>query len=463
MAMAIPIPHRQLFIDGEWSEPLRGKRLPIINPATEESIGDIPAATVEDVELAVAAARRALTRNKGTDWARAPGAVRAKYLRAIAAKIIEKKSELALLESLDCGKPLDEAAWDMDDVAGCFEFYADLAEALDAKQRAPLSLPMQTFKCYILREPIGVVGLITPWNYPLLMAAWKVAPALAAGCTAVLKPSELSSVTCLELARVCKEVALPPGVLNVVTGLGPEAGAPLASHPHVDKVAFTGSSETGKKIMTSAAQMVKPVSLELGGKSPIMCLKMLRLKKPVSLELGGKSPIIVFEDVEVEKAVEWTLFGCFWTNGQICSATSRLLLHHLEKGYFVEPTIITNVETSMQVWREEIFGPVLCVKTFRTEEEAIELANDTHYGLAGAVISKDTERCQRISEMIQAGVIWVNCSQPCFCQAPWGGTKRSGFGRELGEWGLDNYLSVKQVTEYISDDPWGWYPSPSKL
>ncbi|CAL9041815.1 betaine aldehyde dehydrogenase 2 [Musa acuminata AAA Group] len=505
MAMAIPIPHRQLFIDGEWSEPVRGKRLPIINPATEESIGDIPAATVEDVELAVAAARRALTRNKGTDWARAPGAVRAKYLRAIAAKIIEKKSELALLESLDCGKPLDEAAWDMDDVAGCFEFYADLAEALDAKQRAPLSLPMQTFKCYILREPIGVVGLITPWNYPLLMAAWKVAPALAAGCTAVLKPSELSSVTCLELARVCKEVALPPGVLNVVTGLGSEAGAPLASHPHVDKVAFTGSTETGKKIMTSAAQMVKPVSLEL----------------------GGKSPIIVFEDVEVEKAVEWTLFGCFWTNGQICSATSRLLLHetiaeeflrklvtwaenikvsdpleegcrlgpvvsegqyekinkfistaksegatilcgggrpqHLEKGYFVEPTIITNVETSMQIWREEIFGPVLCVKTFRTEEEAIELANDTHYGLAGAVISKDTERCQRISEMIQAGVIWVNCSQPCFCQAPWGGTKRSGFGRELGEWGLDNYLSVKQVTEYISDDPWGWYPSPSKL
>ncbi|XP_074558657.1 aminoaldehyde dehydrogenase 2, peroxisomal-like [Curcuma longa] len=497
--------NRQLFIDGEWRKPILGKRIPVINPATEESIGEIPAATAEDVELAVEAARRALTRNKGKDWSRAPGAVRAKYLRAIAAKITEKKSELAKLESLDCGKPLDEAAWDMDDVAGCFEYYADLAEALDGKQRSQVSLPMQTFKCHILREPIGVVGLITPWNYPLLMAAWKVAPALAAGCTAILKPSELCSMTCLELAAVCEEVGIPAGVLNILTGLGPEAGAPLASHPNVDKIAFTGSTDTGRKIMTAAAQVVKPVTLEL----------------------GGKSPLIVFDDVEIDKAVEWTLFGCFWTNGQICSATSRLLVHesiaeeflrklviwiqnikisdpleegcrlgpvvsegqfekikkfistaksqgatilcgggrpqHLEKGYFVEPTIITDVETSMQIWREEVFGPVLCVKTFKTEEEAIELANDTHYGLGGAVISKDPERCNRISEVIQAGIVWINCSQPCFCQAPWGGNKRSGFGRELGEWGLDNYLSIKQVTEYVSDDPWGWYQSPSKL
>ncbi|WOL06645.1 betaine aldehyde dehydrogenase 2-like [Canna indica] len=501
----VAIPRRQLFINGEWKEPILGKRIPVINPATEQSIGDIPAATAEDVDLAVDAARRALTRNKGRDWARAPGAVRAKYLRAIAAAITERKAKLAKLESLDCGKPLDEATWDMDDVAGCFEYYADLAEALDQRQRAPISLPMQTFKCYVLREPVGVVGLVTPWNYPLLIAVWKIAPALAAGCTAVLKPSELSSVTCLELAEVCKSVSLPPGVLNIITGLGPEAGAPLVTHPHVDKISFTGSTQTGRGIMISAAQMIKPVSLEL----------------------GGKSPIIVFEDIEVEKAVEWTLFGCFWTNGQICAATSRLLLHesiaeeflgklvtwaksikvsdpleegcrlgpvvsegqyqkikrfiltaesegatilcgggrpqHLRKGYFIEPTIITNVETSMQVWREEIFGPVLCVKIFKTEEEAIELANDTHYGLAGAVISKDPERCKRISEAIQAGIMWINCSQPCFCQAPWGGIKRSGFGRDLGEWGLENYLNVKQVTEYKSDEPWGWYPHPSKL
>lgn len=503
--MAIPIPSRQLFIDGEWREPIKKKRIPVINPATEQIVGDIPAATAEDVDVAVQAARRALARNGGKDWATATGSYRAKFLRAIAAKVIERKMELAKFEAIDCGKPLDEAAWDIDDVAGCFEYNADLAEALDGKQNAPIALPMDTFKCHVIKEPIGVVGLITPWNYPLLMATWKVAPALAAGCAAILKPSELASLTCLELGEVCREVGLPPGVLNILTGFGPEAGAPLASHPHVDKIAFTGSSATGSKIMTAAAQLVKPVTLEL----------------------GGKSPIVVFDDVDIDKAVEWTIFGCFWTNGQICSATSRLLVHEsiaaefldklvkwtknikisdpleegcrlgpvvssgqyekvrkfistaksegatilcggerpkqLEKGFFVEPTIITEVTTSMEIWREEVFGPVLCVKTFTTEEEAIELANDTHYGLGAAVISNDLERCDRVSRAFQAGIVWINCSQPCFSQAPWGGKKRSGFGRELGEWGLDNYLSVKQVTRYISDEPWGWYQSPSKL
>lgn len=503
--MAIPIPSRQLFINGEWREPVLKKRIPIVNPTTEEIVGDIPAATAEDVELAVDAARQALSRNKGKDWSSASGAFRAKYLRAIAAKITERKSELANLETIDCGKPLEEAVWDIDDVAGCFEYYADLAEGLDAKQKAPVSLPLENFKSYVLKEPIGVVGLITPWNYPLLMATWKVAPALAAGCAAILKPSELTSVTCLELAEVCREVGLPPGVLNIVTGLGPEAGAPLVSHPHVDKIAFTGSNATGSGVMAAAAPMVKPVSLEL----------------------GGKSPIIVFEDVDLDKAVEWTIFGCFWTNGQICSATSRLLVHesiaaeflermvkwiknikisdpleegcrlgpvvsrgqyekvlkfisnaksegatilcggarpeHLKKGFFIEPTVITDIATSMQIWREEVFGPVLCVKAFSTEDEAIELANDTRYGLGAAVISKDLERCDRVSKAFQAGIVWINCSQPCFSQAPWGGKKHSGFGRELGEWGLDNYLSVKQVTQYVSDEPWGWYKSPSKL
>ncbi|KAI6682893.1 hypothetical protein NL676_028806 [Syzygium grande] len=496
--MAIRVPSRLLFIDGEWMEPVLKRRIPIVNPSSEETIGHIPAATAEDVEIAVGAARRALTRNKGSDWASASGAVRAKYLRAIAAKITERKSELAKLEAIDCGKPLEEAAWDMDDVAGCFEYYADLAEGLDAKQKAPVSLPMESFKSYVLKEPIGVVALITPWNYPLLMATWKVAPALAAGCTAILKPSELASVTCLELAEVCREVGLPPGVLNILTGLGPEAGAPLASHPQVDKIAFTGSSATGSKIMAAAAQHIKPVSLEL----------------------GGKSPIVVFEDVDLDKAAEWTIFGCFWTNGQICSATSRLIVHesiaaqfieklvqwsknikisdpleegcrlgpvvsggqyekilkfistakseggnyfHLKKGFFLEPAIITDVTTSMQIWREEVFGPVLCIKTFGTEDEAIELANDTHYGLGAAVLSDDLERCERLTKAFQAGIVWINCSQPCFCQAPWGGNKRSGFGRELGEWGMDNYLSVKQVTQYISSDPWGWYTAPSKL
>ncbi|MCL7026139.1 hypothetical protein MKW94_005033 [Papaver nudicaule] len=497
------IPSRQLFINGEWRQPLHKKRIPIINPSTEQVIGDIPAGTAEDVQLAVDAARKALSRNKGKDWSKATGAFRAKYLRAIAAKVLERKTELARLEALDCGKPLDEAAWDMDDVAGCFEYYADLAEGLDAKQKVSVKVPMETFKSHVRKEPIGVVGLITPWNYPLLMAIWKVAPALAAGCAAILKPSELTSITCLELGDICREVGLPPGVLNIVTGLGPEAGAPLASHPHVDKISFTGSTATGSRIMSAASQLVKPVTLEL----------------------GGKSPIVIFEDTDLDKAAEWTMFGCFWTNGQMCSATSRLIVHekiaakflqklvewvkkvkvsdpleegcrlgpvvsggqyekimnfisvaksegatilcggrrpeHLKRGFFIEPTIITNVDTSMQIWREEVFGPVLCVKTFKTEEEAIELANDTEYGLAAAVISDDLERCERMTQAFQAGIVWVNCSQPCFCQLPWGGIKRSGFGRDLGEWGLENFLSAKQVTQYISNDPWGWYQSPS--
>ncbi|KAA3475684.1 betaine aldehyde dehydrogenase 1, chloroplastic-like isoform X1 [Gossypium australe] len=475
--MAIPIPSRQLFINGDWAEPLLKKRIPIINPTTEEIIGDIPAATAEDVDVAVQAARSALTRNKGKDWAFASGAVRAKYLRAIATKIKERKPVLAKLETVDCGKPLSESEADMDDVIGCFEYYADLAEGLDAKQKAPISLPMKTFKSYVIKEPIGVVALIVPWNYPLLMATWKVAPALAAGCAAILKPSELASVTCLELGEVCREVDLPAGVLNILPGLGPEAGASLASHPHVDKISFTGSTVTAVKIMTAAAQRVKPVTLEL----------------------GGKGPIVVFEDVDIDKAVEWTIFGCFYTNGQICSATSRLIVHyekvmnfisnaksegatilyggnrpkHLKKGFFVEPTIITDVTTSMQIWREEVFGPVLCVKTFTTEEEAIELANDTHYGLGGAVVSKDRERCDRVSKLLQNGAVWVNCSQPCFCQAPFGGTKWSGFGRELGEWYLPklqlffsdnyylNYLEYP-VTEYVSDEQWGWYQPPKQ-
>nr|GMC48299.1 betaine aldehyde dehydrogenase, chloroplastic-like [Ipomoea batatas] len=503
--MAIPnvgIPTRQLFIGGEWIEPVKRNRLPIINPATEETIGDIPGATPEDVDIAVEAARRAMA----GEWGSTTGAQRAKYLRAIAAKVKERKPELGTLEAIDSGKPWLEADADIDDVAACFEYYADLAEALDSRQKTPVPLHLDSFNTYVLREPLGVVGLITPWNYPMLMATWKVAPALAAGCAAILKPSELASITCLELGEVCKEVGLPPGALNILTGLGPEAGAPLASHPHVDKIAFTGSNATGVKIMTAAAQLVKPVTLEL----------------------GGKSPIVIFEDFsDLDKAAEWTLFGCFWTNGQICSATSRLILQesiaaefldrlvkwtknikisdpleddcklgplvshgqyekvmkfistarsegatilyggqrpeHLKKGYYIEPTIITDVNTNMQIWREEVFGPVLCVKTFKTEAEAIELANDTQYGLGAAVLSKDLERCERFTKAFQSGIVWINCSQPCFWQPPWGGKKRSGFGRELGEWGLENYLNIKQVTQYVSDEPWGFYKSPSKL
>jgi len=351
-------------------------------------------------------------------------------------------------------------------------------------------------------EPIGVAALIIPWNYPMLMAAWKVAPALAAGCSVVLKPSELTPITALELAVIIEQCGVPAGVFNVVTGYGHDAGDALARHPLVDKVAFTGSAATGSKIMAACAADIKKVTLEL----------------------GGKSPIVVFDDVDIAKAVEWVMFGIFWTNGQICSATSRLILQdtiadkfllklkeetdkmtigdpltnpsigplvsqgqyervlgfidralkagvkvltgggrpaHLkdDKGYYVSPTILTNVSTDSEIWSEEVFGPVLVVHTFHTEQEAIVLANMTKYGLGGAVLSNDESRCKRLVRAVRAGVIWVNCSQPCFCQGPWGGFKRSGVGRELGPWGMDNYLEVKQVTTYVAPVKWGWYSS----
>ncbi|KAJ7532867.1 hypothetical protein O6H91_10G004100 [Diphasiastrum complanatum] len=504
-AAPIVVPQRQLFIDGNWRPPRKGAHIPVINPATEQIIGEIPGATSEDVNDAVKAAKKAFLHNKGQHWSRATGEARGKYLRAIADKVTERKLWLAELETLDCGKPIDEAVWDMEDVAACFEYYAGLAEKLDEIQYAPVELPLQNYKSNILKEPIGVVALITPWNYPLLMATWKVAPALAAGCAVILKPSELASVTCLELASIIQEVGIPPGIFNVITGFGPAAGAPLAAHEDVDKVAFTGSTKTGRSIMEMAA----------------------RITKPVSLELGGKSPLIVFDDADIDTAVEWAMFGAFWTNGQICAATSRLLLQeniaekflkkladwsasikignplekgcrlgpvvsesqytkilkyistaqaegasllcggkrpdHLKKGYFVGATVLSDVKPWMQIWKEEVFGPVLAVSTFKTEEEALHLANDSPYGLAGAVISKDADRCKRVSEGLQAGIVWINCSQPTFCQTPWGGVKRSGFGRELGEWGLENYLSVKQLTRYISNEPFGWYPPISKL
>ncbi|KAG5536808.1 hypothetical protein RHGRI_024291 [Rhododendron griersonianum] len=279
----------------------------------------------------------------------------------------------------------------------------------------------------------------------------------------------IQSSTCLELAEVCKEVGLPPGVLNILTGLGQEAGAPLASHPHVDKIAFTGSTATGSKIMSAAAQIVKPVTLEL----------------------GGKSPILVFEDVDLDKAAEWTIFGILWTNGQICSATSRLLVQESIATEFLDRLVkwCKNIKISDPMEEGCRLGPVVSagqlekvmkfISTAKSEGATILCGGARPqvkffcqglkcfcfldlYGLGAAVISKDLDRCERVMKALQAGIVWVNCSQPSFSQAPRGGNKRSGFGRELGEWGLENYLSVKQVTQYISDDPWGWYQSSSK-
>lgn len=487
---------QKLFIGGQWLVPVKGGTFPVVNPATEEVIHQAPAGTAEDIDLAVKAARRAFDTGP---WPKMNGRERAKYLRAMAEKILERKQELGRLEVIDNGKPLPEAVWDMEDAAGCFSFYANLAEELDENPEETIALSEPRFSSKVVREPVGVAGAIIPWNYPMLMASWKVAPALAAGCTMVLKPSELTPLTALELAAIAEEVGLPAGVLNVVTGLGPDAGQPLSEHPGVDKLAFTGSVPTGAKIMAAAARDIKNVSLEL----------------------GGKSPFVIFADSDIEKAVEWIMFGIFWNQGQVCSATSRVLVEEslypalmerliaetaririgdglaegtllgplvskeqydkmlamiergrsegalvahggkrsagFDKGYFLEPTILTDMSEDNFVWREEIFGPVVCVKTFKDEVDAIRMANDSKFGLAAAVMSKDKARCERVANAFRAGIVWVNCSQPTFTEAPWGGYRQSGIGRELGKWGLSNYLEVKQITSFNSDDPWGWY------
>lgn len=488
--------YEKLFIDGRWVAPKKGGSFESIDPSTEQVIAQVAAATAEDVDLAVKAARKAFDEGP---WPRATGAERASVLRRIGKGIRDRLQELAEIEVRDNGKPLPEALWDLGDAAGCFEFYAGLAEKLDENAETPVTLFDDRFTSVARREPVGVAGAIIPWNFPMLMAAWKIAPALAAGCTMVLKPSELTPLTALELANIAADADLPPGVLNVVTGLGKDAGAPLSEHPGIDKLAFTGSVPTGSRIMQAAARDIKNISLEL----------------------GGKSPFIVFDDSDIDAAVEWIMFGIFWNQGEVCSATSRVLVQggiyerligrlkeevqkitignglqdgvllgpivskgqfdkvreavergvsegarlvvgggrpaHLDKGFFMEPVVFADVPADSWVWNEEIFGPVVCIRSFDDEAEAVRSANDSRFGLAAAVMSRDSERCERVARALRAGIVWINCSQPTFTEAPWGGYKQSGIGRELGEWGLNNYLETKQITRYDSDKPWGWY------
>ncbi|CAI8811098.1 betaine aldehyde dehydrogenase [Pseudomonas sp. IT-P12] len=487
--------YQRLYIGGEWVEPVQRGVFETLDPSDESVLAQVAAATAQDVERAVAAARQAFDEG---DWPRWSGTQRAQVLRRIADGIRARQDELAAIEVRDNGKPLPEAAWDIADTAGCFDFYAALAEGSDQAAEQSVSLPDERFNCSVIKEPVGVVGAIIPWNFPMLMASWKVAPALAAGCTVVLKPSELTPLTAIELARIADQAGLPAGVLNVVSGLGADAGKPLAEHPDVDKIAFTGSVPTGRKIMQAAAAEIKNISLEL----------------------GGKSPFVIFADSDLDAAVEWILFGIFWNQGQVCSATSRVLVEralypallqrlieateqirigqgftegvklgplvsqgqldkvleaialgqqegarlvsggarpaHLDKGYYLTPAIFADVPEDSSVWREEIFGPVVCLRAFDSEAEAIRLANDSPFGLAAAVMSRDIPRCERVARRFRAGIVWVNCSQPTFVEAPWGGYKQSGIGRELGEWGYNNYLETKQITRY-NGEAWGWY------
>jgi betaine-aldehyde dehydrogenase len=482
------------FVAGGWRRSTGDEVVQAINPATEEVFDQFCAATVEDASSAVEAATAAFP-----SWRKVPARRRAEALRRVAAELEREQQELADLETLDNGKPIAESLWDIGDAIDCFRIYADLAETLEDERREMVALPDDRFLSEVRLEPVGVAAQIIPWNYPLLMAAWKVAPALAAGATCVLKPSEVTSMTALRLGAALERAEVPAGVCNIVTGYGAEVGPALTGHSSVRKVAFTGSVPTGQGIMRAAANDIKSISLEL----------------------GGKSPILVFEDADIEAAVEWIIFGIFWNQGQVCSATSRLLVDErianqlmerlveearkikigpgqdpsvklgpivskqqqdavhafieraraqgynpltggqrppgLNKGYFVEPTIFENPAVDSEIWQEEIFGPVLCVRRFRTEDEAIRLANSSRFGLAAAVMSADLDRADRVANALEAGIVWINCSQPTFQQAPWGGYKQSGIGRELGRWGLQNYLETKQVTRYVSDQPWGWY------
>ncbi len=485
----------KMFIDGKWVSSHSGETWDVINPANQEVIARVPLADEEDTRMAIDAARRAF--DKGP-WRRMTQVDRGKLLFELARAIREKTEELASIETLNSGKPIRESRYDISDTADCFEFYGGLADKINGDV---VPVPDSDMFAMVLREPIGVVGQIIPWNYPLLMAAWKLAPALATGNCCVLKPAEITPLTAFELAKLIKKVGFPDGVVNIINGLGPVAGAELGRNEDVDKLAFTGSVEVGKKLMAAAAEHVKNISLEL----------------------GGKSPMIVFEDADFPLAVEWVQFGIFVNQGQVCSATSRLYVQdkihdqfvealakktkrlkvgdpmnestemgpiaserqlnkvmsyiehgkregaevayggkrlgrgELKKGFYVSPTVFTNVTNDMKIVQDEIFGPVLTVTKFRDEEEALELANGTRYGLAGGVFTRDLNRAFRITKELRAGILWVNSSQPCFNQLPWGGYKQSGIGRELGRYAVDAYTQLKQVTFNLNEGSLGWY------
>ncbi|MBI2839039.1 MAG: aldehyde dehydrogenase family protein [Acidobacteria bacterium] len=484
----------RMFINGEWTTARAGTTRDIINPANSELLARVPEAGPADIDDAVAAARRAFDSGP---WRSITALDRGKLLFKLADLIRQKSDYLAELDTLNNGKPLVESKFDVTDAANCFEYYGGLATKIHGES---LTVPANSFS-FVVKEPIGVVGQIIPWNYPLLMAAWKLAPALAAGNCCVLKPSELTPLSALELAAMIKEAGFPDGVVNIVTGGGSPAGQALTEHPGVDKLVFTGGTVTGRKVMTAA------------------CVDLKR----VSLELGGKSPNIVFVDADFEAAVDGALFAIFVNSGQVCSAGSRLIIDEsihdrfiqavvektkriklgpgidpetkmgplvsetqrarvegyveigkksaaklligggrpgdkkFEKGFFVEPTIFDNVDNKSEIAQKEIFGPVLCVIPFKSEDEAIAIANDSPYGLAGAVWSTNVTRALRVIKQLRAGITWINTYHPTYNEAPWGGYKQSGFGRELGTYGLEEYLEIKQININLDEAPIAWY------
>jgi acyl-CoA reductase-like NAD-dependent aldehyde dehydrogenase len=480
------VKHYQNYIGGEWVDSVSGETFDVVNPATEEIVATVPRGDREDADRAIAAARRAFDEG---EWSGLDPEERKRILLSVLDGLNEIEDELATLETLEAGMTIRATSTVV--IGYCishWDYFARQATRPTQEALEPVSYPTHSYN-FVLRQPVGVCAGIIPWNFPLVMAVWKLAPALAMGNTCVLKPASNTPLTALRLAELLDRTDLPKGVVNVITGGGASVGEELASHPDVDKVSFTGSTEVGRRIMELASGTIKKVTLEL----------------------GGKSPNIVFDDADMDQAVDGALWATFFHQGQVCESGTRLLLPEsihdefverlvertrqlklgdtldyesdlgplvseaqrdtveryveigkqegaklvaggrrpegdgFERGFWYEPTIFTEVDNSMTIAREEIFGPVLSVIKYKSDEDAIRIANDTAYGLASGIWSTDPDRCLETAKRLQAGTVWINDYHLINCVAPWGGCKQSGTGRELSAYGLNEYTEIKHV------------------
>lgn len=488
---------KKMYIDGEWVEGTSGKILDCENPATGEVMAQVKMASLEDTQKAIDAAKKSFYVTR--DWRDMDSQTRGDILLKVADLISDNKDELARLDSMDGGKPLREAQCDVDDALHCFRYYAGLIK-VPYGGVYDVNAGFGKMHSFTVHEPVGVCAQITPWNYPLLMGVWKLAPALAAGNSVVFKPSSEAVLSCIRLFELFEEAGIPKGAANLVIGPGSTVGNYMAESKDVDMITFTGSTAVGQSIMRAAAGNVKKIGLEL----------------------GGKSPNVIFADADFEGAVEWAMVGIFFNQGEVCSAGSRIIVEEsikdkfvkrlaeranaitignpldnpdmgpmvsknqmervlkyidigkkegatcvcggerytegeCAKGFYIRPTIFDNVTPDMTIVKEEIFGPVVTVQSFKTEEEAIAMANDTPYGLAGAVFTSDATRAMRVIKEIRAGITWINCYNPTYNEAPWGGYKMSGIGRELGVHGLEEYQQIKQINQNLTPGVLGWY------